>query len=360
MNNSTFRTLLPEKCLRFVNVPAALAFLCAMLGQQMVLKAQGPGQTTSPSPAAASTPAAVSPSQLPLTESYVVAADDQLDVYIFGVPELSRTYVVSPVGTLAIPLLPTPLQAAGLTPDQLARAIEEAFRQSGRLKRPEVEVSVRQPASGPVTVDGGVRNPQVLPIFLGTKLVDVLAHCGGLADTAGTEITISRGPLALRTLAAEGEVASPILALDVKKVMDGNDPASMTMVWPGDRVSVSLATAGFFYVLGEVRSPGGYALRGGENDFTALRALAMAGDVNWTAKKAKAFLIRQDSKAPGGRTEIPLNLPNILKGRSQDPKLVANDILYVPGSGGRKALHSLGTVPGMVTSNAGSAVILAK
>jgi len=55
---------------------------------------------------------------------------------------------------VTVPLLPEPLQAAGLTPEQFARAMEEAFRQSGRLRRPEIAVSVKQSRTLSVTVDG--------------------------------------------------------------------------------------------------------------------------------------------------------------------------------------------------------------
>ncbi len=74
----------------------------------------------------------------------MINPNDVLDVYVYDVPELSHTYTVSPSGVVTVPLLPTPVQAAGLTPDQFARALEEAFRQSGRLRRPEIAVSVKQ------------------------------------------------------------------------------------------------------------------------------------------------------------------------------------------------------------------------
>ena len=74
--------------------------------------------------------------------------------FVYDVPELSHTYNVSSSGVVSVPLLPTPLQAAGLTPDQFARSMEEAFRQSGRLRRPEIAVSLRQSRTLSVTVDG--------------------------------------------------------------------------------------------------------------------------------------------------------------------------------------------------------------
>ncbi len=159
--------------------------------------------------------------------------------------------------------------------------------------------------------------------------------------TLGTNVTITRGPLALRDLAAEGGVATPTLTIELKKVMDVSDPASTIAVWPGDRVSVERARPDVYYVLGEVRSPGGYTLKKGHEELTVLRALALAGDATGVAKKSKAMIIRKDPKGPQGREEIKLDLKSILVGKSPDPKLQADDILFVPGSNGKKALHTL-------------------
>src|SRR5208283_2134342 len=112
------------------------ALLISVLGfivisQQAILKAQDPGQGLKPD---SSTPAAAAPTvahpNAPAPVEYSLNPGDVLDVYIYDVPELSHTYTVSPLGTVTVPLLPTPIQAAGLTPDQFARGMEDAFRQS--------------------------------------------------------------------------------------------------------------------------------------------------------------------------------------------------------------------------------------
>jgi polysaccharide export outer membrane protein len=138
--------------------------------------------------------------------------------------------------------------------------------------------------------------------------------------------------------------------------MDGSDPDSQVVVWPGDRVSVE--RAGVFYVLCEVKNPGGYTLKSGRDELTVLRALALAGDLTPVAKKNKALIIRKDPKAPLGREEIKLDLPSILAGHSQDPVLQANDIIFVPGSGGRKALRAIEAAPGQALGGAGAAALI--
>ena len=295
----------------------------------------------------------------PATDQYLINPNDVLDVYFYDVPELTHTYTVSPSGVIAVPLLTQPVQAAGLTTEQLARAMEEAFRQSGRLRRPEIAISLAKtsPASS-VAVEGAVKTPQIVPEIGRTRLIDIITQCGGLTDDVGTNVTITRGPLALRNLRAEGGITTPTFSIAISKVMDVTDPGSMTSVWPGDRVTVERERPDVYYVLGEVRSPGGYTLKKGHEELTVLRALALAGDATGVAKRSQAMIIRKDPKEPQGRQEIKLDLKRILMGKTPDPKLQADDILFIPGSNPKKALHTLENTPGYIGGAAGTALIL--
>jgi len=346
---------------RAANILFAVVLALAVLGQHNILRGQDPAPAakSDASPTAPHTPPLAPPhaSPAPASDEILIAPGDVLDIFVYDVPELSHTYSVSPSGLVSIPLLPDPVQAAGLRPDKFARALEEAYRQAGRLKRPEIAVSIKQSAHAlSVTVEGAVRAPTVLLVSGQTKLVDVLTQCGGVTNEAGTTVTITRGPLALRDLAAEGAPAIPTLTLELKRVSDGTDPASTTPLWPGDRVTVGMA--GVYYVMGEVKTPGGYNLKTGRDELTVLRAIALAGDLTGVAKKDKALIIRKDPKAPQGRDEIKLDLKSILIGKSPDPILQADDILFVPGSNSKKALRTLEAVPATVVGQASSAAII--
>ncbi len=344
-----------------VQPQAAKILLTSALGivvfsHQTILRAQNPAAESQPGPSAQAQPPPQS--AVPPSDQYSINPNDVIDVYVYDVPELSHTYTVGPSGLITVPLLSTPVQAAGLTPDQLARSLEDAFRQSGRLRRPEIAVSVKPSPAVSVAVEGAVRNPVILPTLGRTKLVDIITQCGGLTDDAGTTVTITRGTLALRNLTAEGGVATPTLNIDLKKVMDVSDPASMIAVWPGDRVLVERAHPDVYYVLGEVKTPGGYTLRKGHEELTVLRALALAGDATGVAKRSQAMIIRKDPKGPQGREEIKLDLKRILMGKALDPTLQADDILFVPASNGKKALKTIENAPGYIVGEAAAAAIV--
>ena len=286
-------------------------------------------------------------------DEYVISPEDVLSIYVFDVPELSRDYTVSTGGTITVPLLTKPVQAAGLTLNQFCRRLEESFREPGVLTHPQVSVDVKQSRRSVVTVEGAVRTPQSVPVIGRTRLLSVLDQCGGLADDAGNTVTVRQG-LRGGASASGNSAAAPVVKLDVKKLMDTNDPISNFEVWPGDRVSVE--HAGVFYVLGEVNRPGGYNLKTAQEQITVLQALAIAGDVTSIAKRDKAKIIREDPKAPDGRVEVSLNVKNIINGRSPDPVLQTNDILFVPVSGPKRVGRAFTSSATQIAGGAGTVI----
>jgi protein involved in polysaccharide export with SLBB domain len=72
---------------------------------------------------------------------------------------------------------------------------------------------------------------------------------------------------------------------------------------------------------------------------TVLQALALAEDLKPTAARKKALIMRRNAAATNGREAIAVNLKNVVEGREADPRLQANDILYVADSTGMRALR---------------------
>src|ERR1700680_2270767 len=61
-------------------------------------------------------------------DDYEVGPDDVLEVDVFDVKELSGEYRVSPNGSISLPLLSQPIDAAGLTLSQLSERISQHLR----------------------------------------------------------------------------------------------------------------------------------------------------------------------------------------------------------------------------------------
>jgi len=116
------------------------------------------------------------------SRTYYIGAYDRLEIDVFGVPELRRELQVDASGKVSFPLAGN-IDAAGLTPAELATTIEERLR--GRyVREPQVTVNLREIVSQLVTVDGEVENPGAYPVVGRMTLERAVARAGGTTDMA--------------------------------------------------------------------------------------------------------------------------------------------------------------------------------
>lgn len=116
--------------------------------------------------------------------SYVIGAGDQLSVFVWGNPEVSGTVTVRPDGKMTTALVED-LPAAGRTPTELARQLEERLK--AYIRDPKVTVTVTGFVGSyteQVRVIGEATNPRALPYRHGMTLLDVLIEVGGLTNFA--------------------------------------------------------------------------------------------------------------------------------------------------------------------------------
>lgn len=293
-------------------------------------------------------PTPVAP-QRTVSEDYLISPDDELEIFVLDVAELSRTYRVSPTGMISVPLLAKPIQAAGTSPTQLAQMIADQLREAGMVSHPQVTVQVKNSRLHSIAIAGSVKKPQIYPILGKTTLMDALSQAEGLSDDAGNTAVITRGDISSRALgleaSQEAEPGDPLVnprtvVVDLKRLMEDGDPKLNYDLYPGDRVTVQ--RAGIVYVLGAVNRAGGFVLKNDREQMTVLKALALAEFVKSTANTKKAVIIRGNPKTPGGAQEIPIELNKMLNDRAKDRVLLANDILFIPDSASKKAIHRAG------------------
>jgi len=306
-------------------------------------------------------------------------------VEVFDVPELTREVRVSDSGFISLPLLPVRIQVNGLTNAQVEEKISELLQANGLVSHPEVNVSVKEQHSQPITVIGAVKQPQVIQATRAIRLLEALSDAGGIADDAGTTVLVTRpvkkAPVDPSTTAApadsnssnatapanaqsgmnadggNSQLAAPqseTLSINLFDLLDRNDPKSNVLLGAGDVVSVP--RAGIVYVVGAVNHPGGFVLQADGNRMTTLKALALAAGTQSTAKMGDAVIIRKDSMT-GTTREIPVNLKRVMQRKDEDASLQANDIFFVPDSAGKRMLHTMGTAA--VSMTTGIAVIRA-
>jgi polysaccharide biosynthesis/export protein len=288
---------------------------------------------------------------------YTIGPEDVLDINVFEAPEMNREVRVSANGEISLPLLGA-VRAAGLTPWELEKSLEELLQQK-YMKDPHIGVFVREMQSHPVSVMGAVRKPGTFQIRGSKTLLEILSLAEGLADDAGEEVIILRGAAqnnvpgslekanneiesspAMRLQEPErqggadadtGKISSfsqNVLQVNLKDLLDSTDPSHNPPVYPGDIVKVS--RAGIVYVVGAVKRPGGFAMKTNER-ISVLQAIALSEGLTRTASKNGARIIHTNEQN-GARTGTPIDLGKILSGKSPDPMLGPRDIVFVPDS----------------------------
>lgn len=276
------------------------------------------------------------PSRAGMMTDYVVGPEDVLDIDVFNVPELSKTVRVANDGTISLALIGY-IQAAGLTTQELRKQLEAKWSKS-YLEDPQVSVFVREFHAQPVSIIGAVDRPGLYQLTGPRTLIEMLSMAGGLAKRtsapAGRTLFVTRKVGFGDLQPAEGmRLVSPDkLEINIQKLLYSQEDVLNIQIKPLDTISVTKAD--IVYVIGGVKKPGGFVLEDREN-VTVLQALAMAEGLNGTAAKSGARIIRRTGD--GTRREIPVDLGKVLKGRSDDLELAANDILFVPDSTGKLA-----------------------
>jgi polysaccharide export outer membrane protein len=269
---------------------------------------------------------------------YVLGADDGLSVNVVDLPELdSKTLGVIRVdhqGNIRLPLAGR-IQVSGLSVEALEKEI--AKRLSDVMKDPEVSVSVAEYRSHPVSVLGAVRNPGVYQVSGRKTLYEVLSTAGGLNPDAGNIVKITRatssGKLPLVNVTSDQSGKFEIGELNVRRVMDAKSPSDNIVVLPNDVITVPKAD--LIYVVGAVHRAGGFPLIEKEQ-ISVLQAVSLAEGLDRAAGAKTARILRQ-AAAGGQRTELRVNVQQILDGRAKDVALQANDILFIPVSVAKSA-----------------------
>ena len=108
---------------------------------------------------------------------------DVFDVRVYGEKDLSSTFRVASDGTIEFPLLGT-VSVLGLTPSEIAKAIEQGLRDEEYLKKPQVTIFVKEYNSKKVSVFGQVKKPGTFPYVDGMSVVEAISIAGGFTSMA--------------------------------------------------------------------------------------------------------------------------------------------------------------------------------
>src|SRR5277367_1849546 len=159
-------------------------------------------------------------------EEYRIGAQDVLRIDVWKEAELTRTVPVRPDGKISLPLL-NDVQAAGLTPTQLATVISEGLKKF--INSPQVTVTVNEINSRRVYVTGEVAHAGAFPLLPGMTVLQALSSSGGFSQFAK-----NKGIYVLRTEDGK-QVKHPF---NYKEVLAGHKQEQNIILLPGDVIVV--------------------------------------------------------------------------------------------------------------------------
>ena len=260
-----------------------------------------------------------------------IAPGDVISIATYGAPELttnaqtSAGTIFTPApeaiqgmkigarGEVSLPYVGT-VKLAGMTPAEASAYLKKALMDGGFMTDPQVTVQFVESPTRAITVIGEVLRPAPVPAFGELRLLDVISACGGFTPFASHTVTVRRRGLP-----------------DAITVELGTDPRTTDVsdipLLPGDTVIVP--KTGNIFVLGQVKTQSAIPLNS-NLPITVLRAIAIAGGVNYGAALSKARIIRTTSD--NQHVEIMLDLKKIMYGKQQDVALLSDDVLFVPSN----------------------------
>ncbi|MDP6809648.1 MAG: polysaccharide biosynthesis/export family protein [Kiritimatiellia bacterium] len=263
---------------------------------------------------------------------YLVGSDDVLDISIFEweMSEETKTldFRVAESGVISLPVIGV-LGVAGKTVQEIHKTIESELRERGVFQNPRVSVSVKEFRSQRIAVIGAVTLPGDYAIHQNVStLMDMLTMAGGPDAGAGQRIYVLRQ--------GEGSTDPLRIVVDMEELFDQGAFEMNPVLQGGDIVYVPRAP--LVYVYGNVRQPGGFALR---RSMRIVEALALAGGLAPNADRRNCFLVRRKQGSPSAEKVVHVDVRAIERGKAPNFFLSEGDVLHVPESSTRMVFSEL-------------------
>ncbi len=252
---------------------------------------------------------------------YRVGPGDVLEVEVYDDPDLSGLVTVQHGGEISFPLLGE-VQVNGLSAKEVRETLTRLLAKD-YLVDPQVAVRVKEHRSQWITLVGEVQRPGKYFLQGSKTLLELLTEAGGFTPQASGEVMISRqsGPEGSAS-GGNGENEPVRIFLSPDQPPLKQKAALSLQLGNGDIVTAT--STQFFYVSGEVKSPGSYPITPG---LTVLKAVSVAGGLTKFGSKGKVEILRKVKQ--GDNRRIKVDLDDIEGGKKPDVPLEAEDIIKV-------------------------------
>jgi len=241
---------------------------------------------------------------------------------------------------------------SGLTVQQTEEKLDKAM--STYIRQPQVVVNVVEIRSQPVSVLGAVNTPGVHQVQGNKTLLEMLALAGGMRQDAGYSIRITREqewgciPLPKAQLDPSGKFS--VAEVNVRKNHGRQESRGEHTDSPSRCHFRSEGRNGVRDR--DVKHSGGFVL-GEHQSISILQLFRLPRDLNSTADTRHARILRLQHDADQ-RQELAVDVKGVLAGKKSDVTLQGDDILFIPGSTGKKA--AMRTLEAAIQTGTGLAI----
>jgi polysaccharide biosynthesis/export protein len=281
-----------------------------------------------------------------IQRDYLIGAGDVLKIDVFGVQGFDQFARVSNSGRIHVPYVGV-LKVHNMSASQLEKKIAAALVERELVKEPWVKVQVVEYRAHPVYILGEVQQPGQFLLTKPMTVMDLITYAGAFSDAFSPTgyLYRYRDPADLDSYDPNRPRQQEVIKIDFQALYSGKHPEMNLQLRGGDVLYVAQRKPRHFYVVGDVLKPGAVPLLS-EEPMLFTEAISRAGGPAKTAKMRKGILLRYDDA--GNRQEIPVNFDAILKGRNPNLQVLADDIIFIPGSTAKTLGYGLlGMIPGL-------------
>ncbi len=254
---------------------------------------------------------------------YKVGGYDVLNIIVYEEKDLSREAVrVSGDGYISFPLIGR-IMVNNLATSEIEKLISSKLAEQEYLLNAHISILVTGYNSKRFLVLGAAKTPGSYSLQARERVLDAISRAGGIdQDQAGKKGMIIRTE----------NINTPrerkiVIDIDLQGLLKGEDQISN--IFMTDKDVLFIPKAEYFYIIGQVQSPGSYPITGRE--ITLVEAISTAGGFTDIAARNKTRIIRVED---GVEKIIQVQVDAITGAgkKIQDVLIQPNDIIVVPES----------------------------
>jgi len=259
----------------------------------------------------------------PAAGDYRVGGYDVLSITVYEEEDLSREAVrVSSDGYISFPLIGR-VKVGDLTTSKMEKLISWRLAEEQYLLDAHVSVMVTEYNSKRFLVLGAVKIPGSYSLRARERVLDAISKAGGIdLGQAG-----KKGMIIRTENPNTDQERKIVINLNLQGLLKGRDQISN--IFLADKDVLFIPTAEHFYIIGQVRNPGSYAIS--EREITLVEAISIAGGFTRIAARNRTRIIRIEN---GVEKIIEVKVDAITDAgkKIQDVIIQPDDVIVIPES----------------------------